>query len=130
MLTIIYLIGVIPLILQFSIYTLLNQIQLLTSSVVLIYLAGFFLIPKKFPEAWEKSTLHVPKGLYYVSCTVSMAIFLAILIKSCMSITPSIVICSLAAFAVCIGLGVFRAKTGDITLYDSIWGDDGEASEE
>ena len=59
-----------------------------------------------------------------------MAIFLAILIKSCMSITPSIVICSLAAFAVCIGLGVFRAKTGDITLYDSIWGDDGEASEE
>ncbi len=125
-LTLLYVVSMLPVLLQFSIYTLLNQIQLLTSSVILVYLFGFFKLPERFPEAFSR--IKVSKGFYKMTCIVSMIIEVIIIGKSCLSINLGIVVCSLLAFAVCIGIALWRAKAADVTVYDSVWDEKDEAA--
>lgn len=122
-LTLLYLIGIIPLVLGFSIATLLNLTQLLYTVIMIMYMIAFYRIPDKFPQAWEKSSWHVSKKFYHAVCILALTVEALVVIKSMMSITLPVLIGSLTAAAVCVVLGLWRAAKADITIYDSIWED-------
>ena len=119
-----YILGLIPILLRFNIQTITNQIQLLGAVMNFLYLFAYVNMPKKYPEAWEKASLHVPDGVFYTDIIFSIAFNLIVLWKSCLSINTSIVVVSLAAIAICFALGFMCAKKGNITIHTSVWAEE------
>lgn len=119
-----YLLGLIPILFGFNITTITNNIQLLMSLLSFLYTYAYFMLPKKYPDAWKRSRYHIPNGLYYLICSFSMLGYLIVFIKSCMNLTPTVVAINIGAVLLCVALGYWRGKTGDITLTTSVWEDD------
>ncbi|MCL2478383.1 MAG: APC family permease [Treponema sp.] len=127
-LTYIYIIGMIPILLRFNITTITNQIQLLASSIGIMYIFAYFRYPRKYPQAWKKARYHIPNPVYYALTTISILFNLIVFWKSCLSINLTIVIISLAAISICVILGLWRSKNGDIMIYTSVWPEDNEGT--
>lgn len=115
--------GVLPQLFDFSITTITNNLQLLTSSMSFIYFWAFFKLPTKYPQAWKKSRLHVSNGLYYVLVTIALCVQLFIFFNACKSLTVQIVVVSLGAMIACMAYGFFRAKSDDVQIKTSTWED-------
>lgn len=115
--------GVAPILFNFSIGTLLNNIQLLLSGVGFLYLYAIYKLPDKHPEVWKRNTLHVPGGVHKLATAITILLTMIVFVKSCMSVNATIVIVSVSALIICIVLGVWRAKTANVTIYDSLWAD-------
>ena len=120
-LTLNYTLGLIPMLLGFNVNTIINNIMLLASIRTFLQIFVYYKIPKKYPEAWEKSTMHIPTGLYYLSCTLALIAQVFIFIYSIRSLTPMIVTISLSATGVCILYGLIRAQSPDIQIRAGVW---------
>ena len=84
-LTFMYVVGIIPIVFGLSITTITNMVQLITSAFAILNFTAEIKMPKKYPDAWKQSRYHVPDGLYYTICCVSLALFLVVLWKSLLS---------------------------------------------
>ena len=82
---------------------------------------AYLKLPKKYPEAWKKARFHVPNGLYYLICWVSFFFYMVVLWKSCLSMTPALAAINVAAIVILAGIGLWRSKTGNITIHTSVW---------
>lgn len=81
-------------------------------------------MPKKYPEAWKKSRYHVPDGLYYTICCVSLALFLVVLWKSLLSMNIGLAAINVVVIVVAGLIGFWRSKTGNIEIHTSVWAED------
>ena len=126
-LTFMYVVGLIPIVFGFSIEVITNMVQLITSAFAILNMMAYVKLPKKYPAAWKKARLHVPDTLYYVICWVSFAFFMVVLWKSCLSMSPALAAANVIAIVVLAGIGLWRSKTGNITIHTSVWS--GEESE-
>ncbi len=64
--TICFLIAFIPILLDYSVSEIVgNMVILFQVNALFLSIAGF-MIPSKYPEAWKKSSLHIPNGVFYV----------------------------------------------------------------
>lgn len=113
--------GVLPQIFGFSITTITNNLQLLTSSMSFVYFWAFFKLPTKYPQAWEKSHLHVNNKAYYLLVGVALCVQLFIFFNACKNLTAQIVVISLAAMVACMAYGFFRAKSDSVQIKTSTW---------
>ena len=120
-LTFIYLIGIIPLMLDYSITTITRNMMLLNSTMSFLYSYAYYQLPKKYPEAWAKSKLHMPNPLYYAMVTISLLAYITVFIDSIHSLTPTIVIVSLGAIAICMAFGFVRSKSPDVEVETPMW---------
>ena len=127
-LTFMYVVGLIPIVFGFSIEVITNMVQLITSAFAILNMMAYVKLPKKYPTAWKKARLHVADGLYYVICWVSFAFFMVVLWKSCLSMSPALAAANVIAIVVLAGIGLWRSKTGNITIHTSVWS--GEESED
>ena len=59
-----YLMGILPVLLDFSISDVVNNIMLLASALAFLQIYAYFQLPKKHAEAWEKSPMHISNGKY------------------------------------------------------------------
>jgi APA family basic amino acid/polyamine antiporter len=125
-LTFMYILGIIPIILGFSITVITNMVQLIGAALAVLYMFAYVKMPRKYPEAWAKSRLHVPNGVYYTICWVSLAGFAITFWKSCLSMSPALAAVNVVAIVVMALVGIWRAKTGNITIHTSVWAEDGE----
>lgn len=116
-----YLLGLVPLLLGFNVKTITNNIMLLNSCMYLMCYYAYFQLPKKYKEAWKRSKWHVSDGIYYLVCAVGLVGQCAILVNSAFALTPAIAIVSIAAIVVCCGLGIMRAKDPNINVSSTIW---------
>lgn len=69
-----YLIALIPIMLNFNISTITNNIQLIYTFINVFTIIGIWNIPKKYPEAWAKSRFHMPNGLFYLFMCIAIGI--------------------------------------------------------
>ena len=115
--------GVLPQVFDFSITTITNNLQLLTSSLSFVYFAAFFMLPKKYPEAWKRSHMHVPNVVYYILVSIALLVQISIFVNICKALTPQIVIISLVAMVICMVYGIFRAKSPLVQIKTSTWED-------
>lgn len=127
-LTFMYVVGLIPIVFGFSIEVITNMVQLITSAFAILNMMAYVKLPKKYPTAWKKARLHVADGLYYAICWVSFAFFMVVLWKSCLSMSPALAAANVIAIVVLAGIGLWRSKTGNITIHTSVWS--GEESED
>ena len=125
-LTFMYILGVIPIIFGLSITVITNMVQLFTSFFAFLNFAALIKLPKKYPEAWKKSRFHVPDGLYYAICVLSLIGFIVVFWKSCLSMTPALAIANVSALLIMAAIGIWRAKRGNIEIHTSVWAEDQE----
>lgn len=123
-LTFMYIASLIPIIGGLSITVITNMVQLIMAALAFLYMAAYLRLPKKYPEEWKKARLHVPNGLYYTICYVSLAFFIVMFLKACLSMSPALAIANVIAIVVMAVLGLWRAKTGEITIHTSVWTED------
>lgn len=117
--------GLIPMILNFNISTITNNILLLNSLRSLLQIYAYYKIPTKFPGAWAKSRYHVSNGIYYFCCTLCLIAQAAIFVYSIRALTPTIAVVSTVATVICCAYGLIRSKASDIKITASVWeGDD------
>ncbi len=120
-LTFMYVVGMIPIVFGFSIEVITNMVQLITSAFAILNMVAYLKLPKKYPQAWKKARFHVPNGLYYLICWVSFAFYMVVLWKSCLSMSPMLATANVVAIVVLAGIGLWRSKTGNITIHTSVW---------
>ena len=120
-LTFMYVVGMIPIVFGFSIEVITNMVQLITSAFAILNMVAYLKLPKKYPQAWKKARFHVPNGLYYLICWVSFAFYMVVLWKSCLSMSPMLAAANVVAIVVLAGIGLWRSKTGNITIHTSVW---------
>ncbi len=123
-LTFMYILGIIPIIFGLSITVITNMVQLFTSFFAFLNFAALVRLPKKYPEAWKKSRLHVPDGLYYAICVLSLIGYIVVFWKSCLSMTPALAVANVAALIITAAIGVWRARNGNIEIHTSVWAED------
>lgn len=123
-LTFMYILGLIPIIFGLSITVITNMVQLIGAALAFLYMMAYIRLPKKYPEAWKNARLHVPNTVYYVICGLSLAGFILTFWKSCLSMNPTLAIANIVTIIIMAAFGVFRAKTGNITIHTSVWPDE------
>ena len=125
-LTYMYIIGMIPILFGLSITTITNMVQLIGACYAFLNFKAYISLPKLYPDAWAKSKYHIPNGLYYFLCCVSLAGFCVTLWKSCLSMSPVLVGINITAIVVLAILGFVRGKKGNVEIHTSIWCGDPE----
>lgn len=129
-LTFMYVVGIIPIVFGLSITTITNMVQLITSAFAILNFTAEIKMPKKYPDAWKQSRYHVPDGLYYTICCVSLALFLVVLWKSLLSMNIGLAVINVVVIVIAGPIGFWRSKTGNIEIHTSVWAEDyQEASE-
>jgi len=123
LMTFTYLMGILPVLLDFSISDVVNNIMLLASALAFLQIYAYFQLPKKHAEAWEKSPMHISNGKYYFLCCLSLFAYICIFINSCRSLKLPVVIISLIAIVVCMAYGWFRSVSPDVKMETSVWED-------
>lgn len=125
-LTFMYIAGMIPIVFGLSITVITNMTQLFTSCFALLNFLAFIKLPKLYPEAWKQSRFHIPDGLYYAICVISLLGFIVVLWKSCLSMSPLLAVLNVAAIVVLSVIGIVRGKTGNVAIKTSLWAATGE----
>ncbi|MDC7124109.1 MAG: APC family permease [Spirochaetales bacterium] len=125
-LTFMYVLGMIPILFGLSITVITNMTQLFMSCFAILNFIAYIRMPKLYPDAWKKSRFHLPNGVYYAICLLSLAGFLVVLWKSCLSMKPSLAVVNVIAIVVLGAIGLVRGKTGDINIRTSLWAETGE----
>lgn len=120
-LTFMYVVGMIPIIFGLSITVITNMVQLIGACFAFLNFIAYIKMPKLYPEAWKRSRFHIPDGLYYFICCVSLAGFIITLWKSCLSMRPGLAAANVIAIVILSIIGIVRGKKGNIEVHTSIW---------
>lgn len=127
-LTFMYVVGMIPIVFGLSITVITNMVQLIGACFAFLNFVAYIKMPKLYPNAWKKSRFHIPDGLYYLICCISLAGFIVTLWKSCLSMSPGLAAANVAAIVVLAIIGIVRGRKGEIEVHTSIWS--GDAAED
>ena len=114
LMTIAAVIAVLPMLLDFSIQTITNNIILLTLFVDIFPCIAAFILPSKYPDAWKNSVVHMKKGAFICLMSVSLIVQIACAYWSARSMSITAVIISLACVAVCFIYGYFRGSKEEV----------------
>ena len=122
-LTVMWIVGIIPILLNFSITVLTNMIQLMTSVFAVLNFIAFVNLPRKYPEAWKNSRFHVPTWLYYTFCVISLCMYVVVFWKSTLSMSPILAGINIGLVILATIIGLWRGNKGNIEIHTSVWAD-------
>lgn len=120
-LTIILMIGLLPVLLNFDISTITRNITLVQTITTAMSAFIIWRLPKKFAKSWEKATYHVPNVLFYLIMALSMLSYVVVFIASAVNLNKAIVIVSLLVMAACVLYADWRYRSGKTKQTDSYW---------
>ncbi|MDO5416359.1 MAG: APC family permease [Lachnospiraceae bacterium] len=122
-LTIIWVIGLIPLLTGFDINSITRTLSIFFAGLSFLYTFAYWQLPKKYPEAWKKSKLHVPDGVYYASVIVGFIGWAAVFVYSLKCLPVSVAVITVLVYVGCVSYGVIRSKDERIKVETSMWED-------
>ncbi len=111
-LTIELIIGVIPVLLNFSVATIVNNIMLITSVYQFLLYYSLLQVPKKMPSKWSHATMHCNNAVYYGIIILAAFFQILILYKSIKNLTPAVAITNIAVLLICFIYAVVRHNLG------------------
>jgi APA family basic amino acid/polyamine antiporter len=114
--TLAFIITMIPILTGYNVGQIANNIVLLTYIAGLLPLIGVFRLPKLYPEAWKKSRLHMPNGIFYPIMVLSIFTKVLVTYWSSRGLKTSQVTISLVAVALCFGYAIIRSKQGKVKM--------------
>ena len=112
---IMYLCAIVPIILGISIDTLVSYVMIPQLVIVVLANAMMFTIPKKYPEQWKKSVLHMPYPLFCVLVVVSILSSIVLICFMYLGLGQAVVP-TLIMTAVLFAYTYMRMKTGAVDL--------------
>ena len=114
-----YIVAMLPIILNFDINVVVNNILLMTYLTGLIPKVAIFTLPKRYPELTKTNKLLGNKALFNLLMGISLLFSIAICILSTTDLTPTLVICSTLALGLTLVLAFARAKSGKVHIQKS-----------
>lgn len=114
-----YIVALLPILLNFDINVVVNNILLMTYLTGLIPKIAIFTLPKKYPQLAQSNKLLANKGLFTFLMGLSLVFSVAICILSTTELTPVLIIASTAAMALTLILAFGRDKTGKVSMKKS-----------
>ena len=117
-LTIIYAISILPVVLNFSITTITNNLTLILYILFFMSYTSIWNIPKKFPEEWKKSKMHMSTGAFHAIMVVCFIAIISVMINKLWNLQPIIAIVSIVVMAACMLFAYWRYKTGKVSVDD------------
>ncbi len=111
-LTIQLVVAIIPVVLGFSVGTIVNNIMVVTSVFQLLLFYAVWQAPKKMPEKLKASSLHLTPTALRVVVIIATLAQLFILIYSLRSLTLPLAIFNIVAVIVCFAYAILRHKSG------------------
>ncbi|NMD37318.1 MAG: APC family permease [Christensenellaceae bacterium] len=120
-LTFMYIVSLIPILLNLSITLITNMMQLAIAALAFLNIPAWLNMPKMYPKEWAKSKFHMPSGLYKFIIFISFLSYLITFLKSLFSMNMTMRLGALVIIIVCVILGIYRARKGNITLHTSVW---------
>jgi len=122
-LTAIFLLGLIPVLLNFSISTITNNIILIKYTLALLSYYSIWQLPKKFPEQWKASEWYVTNGVFHFLMTLTLIVELLLIYYALKGLTITIIVVSLGAMIICAVYAIWRYKSGKVHVKPGIWFD-------
>ena len=99
--TLIFLVGIIPLVAGLSIKTITNNLVLVGYTLRMITAVSIVRMPKMMAEQWKKSFLHVPDGVFYGIMGLTVVANLYMVYLSTKGLTPKILMINVVFLAFC-----------------------------
>lgn len=125
-----YLIALIPIMLDFNISLITNNIQLVYTFINVFTILGIWNIPKKYPEAWGRSKFHMSNGLFYTFMCLAIAVNGVIFVKSIVALSGPVAIGNSLLLGAAVVLGLVTSKKGNVEIETSVWDNNGEGADE
>lgn len=114
--TLIFLVGIIPLVAGLSIKTITNNLVLVGYTLRMITAVSIVRMPKMMAEQWKKSFLHVPDGVFYGIMGLTVVANLYMVYLSAKGLTPKILMINVVFLAFCAVYAVVRYNSGKVNL--------------
>ena len=118
--TIIYLIGLIPLLSNLSIKTITNNLVLVGYLIRLVAAAAIIRLPVLFKEQWKKSFLHVPDPLFYAIMTLAILAQVYLVYLSLRQLPPLISALNIGFIVLCGIYALWRHRRGKVHIQSKI----------
>lgn len=121
-LSMLFVIGIIPVLFGLEITTLTNMAMLISFVTMLIPFYCLLIMPKKCPTVWKAAKWHLPNWLYYIIWALSFAINLVFFGYFPLMNLPLPVIITVAVLFVVIGAyAIARSRKADAVVYKRLW---------
>jgi len=115
-LTLLWLIGIIPIVLNLDIATITNSYMLIDYTLIYLMMFALLRVPKLLPEQWAKRKIRVPDGVYYAMVVVAMIIQTATIIAAATSLTPIVLTVSITIMVILLVYALLRDKSGKVQM--------------
>jgi APA family basic amino acid/polyamine antiporter len=126
MITIIYIISVIPIITGFDVTLAANNMVLLSHTVKIITAAALYILPFRYPEVCKNSKYFISRPFYFITISISNISLIIVIVLSASALTPALVITSFGSIALCALYSLWRIKTGKVTTENAFTARDGD----
>jgi APA family basic amino acid/polyamine antiporter len=126
LITIIYVVAVLPIILGLNVATVTNNIVLLSYTIKIISAAALYVLPFRYPELCAKSKYFVNRTFYFITISISNLSILVITILSASALTPLLATISLSSIALCGVYSYWRYKAGKVRMENVFILNDGD----
>ncbi len=111
-LTIQLIVGMIPVLLGFSVKTIVNNMMLITSAYNFLLFYSLTKVPQKMPVKWSKAKMHMSDPLYYTVLAIALLVQAVIGWNSIKSLTPALAVFNIIALITCFTYAILRHRSG------------------
>lgn len=111
-----YLIGLLPLIFDMDLDAVVSLAMVPMMLIQLYMNAACIVLPKKYPEQWEKRSIRIPKVLYYFCCVVGTLCAGAVAYELFIALSVTEMIIAVVFVAALVILSVIRLKQGAVDI--------------
>jgi len=112
----IWLIGVVPVIINMSIKQITNNVVLVAYLLRMIIAVATLRLPTLYKEQWEKSFLHIPNTLFYLITIIAILAQCYMVYLSARSLNVFMAACNFGFVALCAVYAMLRAKAGMVHI--------------
>ena len=118
-LTLMYLIAIIPIALDLSISVITSNTVLIGRISDLVAIAAILTLPKRLPDAWENRYFRVSKGMFYFLICLSLAATLFCIYISMGNMPRSNILVTVGLAVVFLLYAIWRQRTGKVKMEKS-----------
>lgn len=112
----IWMIGVVPILLNMSINKITNNVVLVAYLLRMVIAIATLRLPTLYKKQWEESFIHLPDPVFYVVTMVAIIAQFYMVYLSAKSMSPFMILCCVGFVAFCVVYAYFRYKSGLIHI--------------
>lgn len=118
--TAIYILGLLPILFNFSIKLITNNTVLVSYVANLIPIASILLLPTKYKEEWKKSKFYMKDKVFYLCMTLTLSLQIWVIYNSAKALSKNILLITLGYFVMALLTTHFRSKSKEKSEQEEI----------